>query len=118
MGEAAPVPGNGTDEQEDTGLSVLDLVKHATNTIIHNCSDRDRLGIVKFASNASVVQDLVIMNPENKKKVLRKVTNLQPTSATNLWGGINKGLSLFSDYGHQGNVRAMMVLTDGMPNHM
>lgn len=39
---------------------------------------------------------------------------------TNLWGGIQTGLKLFEDCaaGSKGGVPALMVLTDGLPNHM
>jgi Mg-chelatase subunit ChlD len=113
MSDPAPVPG---DEGEDTGLSILDLVKHATNTIIHTCNQNDRVGIVKFSNDAATVLPLTQMTLANQKKALKKVKELHCESATNLWGGIQCGLALFKDSGN--NVPALMVLTDGMPNHM
>lgn len=47
----APVPGDG---KERTGLSVLDLTKHAALTILETMDERDRLGIVTFGSEAKV----------------------------------------------------------------
>ena len=39
---------------------------------------------------------------------------------TNLWAGIQTGLKLFNESGEgsHGKMPALMVLTDGMPNHM
>lgn len=47
---------------------------------------------------------------------------MRPQDMTNLWHGIRDGLNLFSD--EEGNPRptgrvpALLVLTDGLPNHM
>lgn len=47
----APIPGA---EGEVLGLSVLDLTKHAALTILETLGERDRLGIVTFASDVEV----------------------------------------------------------------
>ena len=52
MGLDAPVPTNPGETVERTGLSVLDLVKHAARTILETLNEGDRLGIVTFASQA------------------------------------------------------------------
>jgi hypothetical protein len=55
MAAAAPLPT--TDETgnlEKTGLSVLDLTKHAARTIIQTLNEKDRLGVVTFSSDAKV----------------------------------------------------------------
>jgi len=54
MGVDAPVPTNPGEEIEPSGLSVLDLVKHAARTIVETLNENDRLGIVTFASQAKV----------------------------------------------------------------
>jgi hypothetical protein len=54
MHDAAPVPGTESAPREETGLSVLDLTKHAARTIIHTMNKHDRLGIVTFSSKAKV----------------------------------------------------------------
>jgi von Willebrand factor type A domain len=41
-------------EAEQTGLTVLDLAKHAANTIIETLNSRDRLAIVKFSEKCKV----------------------------------------------------------------
>jgi hypothetical protein len=48
-------PGDGSgEEEEEYGLSVLDLVKHAARTIIETLDARDRLGIVAFSTRTEV----------------------------------------------------------------
>ncbi|KIE01694.1 U-box domain-containing protein, partial [Metarhizium majus ARSEF 297] len=114
MEDDAPVPG----ETERTGLTVLDLTKHAALTIIETLNDRDRLGIVSFATNSTIVQTLTHMDTSNKDEARRKIKALDPNGSTNLWHGIRDGIQIFEQSAENGNIRAMMVLTDGMPNHM
>ncbi|KAH7157430.1 hint-domain-containing protein [Dactylonectria estremocensis] len=116
MAMAAPVPGE--DPSENTGLSVLDLTKHAARTIIETMNEGDRLGIVTFSGKAKVVQPLIPMTDANKEVARKNVTKMEPQDATNLWHGILEGLKLFKNIGSSAKVPAVMILTDGMPNHM
>ena len=50
----APVPTKPGEEVERTGLSVLDLPKHAARTIVETLNENDRLAIVTFASASTV----------------------------------------------------------------
>lgn len=120
MGCNAPVPANPGEETENYGLSVLDLVKHAARTILETMDDGDRLGIVTFASKAKVVQKLTPMNKKNKALAEKNINGMRPIDATNLWHGLVEGIKLFNAGGevNTGRVPAVMVLTDGMPNHM
>lgn len=130
----APVPGDGG---ERMGLSVLDLTKHAARTILETLGPQDRLGIVTFASEAQVspahnkktravtdiasqtLQKLVPMTQTNKRKAKQNIESMTPQDCTNLWHGILSGIKLFEgESSASGRVPAIMVLTDGMPNHM
>ncbi|KAG6279720.1 hypothetical protein E4U47_002740 [Claviceps purpurea] len=113
MRDDAPVPG----DSEPTGLSVMDLIKHAALTILQTLNPEDRLGIVVFGTRSTVVQSLLYMNERNKKTAGAKIKGLRPSGSTNLWHGIQNGIRVFDESLDNGNVRAMMVLTDGMPNH-
>jgi hypothetical protein len=57
------------------------------------------------------------MTASNKRSTKKKIEGMAPKDITNLWGGIQTGLDLF-DKDPNGRVPALMVLTDGMPNHM
>lgn len=116
MGAAAPVPGESG--SENTSLSFRDLTKHATLTIAETLDERDRLGIVTFASKFKMIQKLEPMTGDCKAKARQNIQALRPQDATNLWHGIRDGISFFDDAGRSARVPAIMVLTDGMPNHM
>lgn len=116
MAAAAPVPGE--DASEDTGLSVLDLTKHAARAIIETMDENDRLGIVTFSSRSQVVQKLLPMTAKNKDLARSNLKSMQVKDATNLWHGILEGIKLFKNVDSSGKTPALMILTDGMPNHM
>lgn len=114
MGTDAPAPG----EQERTGLSVLDLVKHACRTIMSTMTKDDRLAIVTFSNGSNVLQPLTEMTDANKEAAKAKIEAMEVESCTNLWHGLRDGIKLFKDEANTGRVPAVMVLTDGVPNHM
>lgn len=113
MGTDAPVPGEG----EDTGLSVLDLVKHSCTTIMSTMTTEDRLAIVTFSNVSKVLQPLTAMTDENKEAAKTKLEAMNLEGSTNLWHGLKNGIKLFEQE-KTGRVPAVMVLTDGLPNHM
>ncbi|KAK5662315.1 hypothetical protein OQA88_8221 [Cercophora sp. LCS_1] len=115
----APVPGDAGETRERYGLTVLDLTKHAAKTILETLNEKDRLGIVTFAGDAKVLQKLQPMTDANKKNTKKRIENMKTRDITNLWSGISEGLELFDEAGKSNErVPALMVLTDGMPNHM
>lgn len=114
MGADAPAPG----EDERTGLSVLDLVKHACRTIMSTMTKDDRLAIVTFSNGSNVLQPLIQMTDGNKEVAKAKIEAMRLESCTNLWHGLRDGIKLFKNEGNTGRVPAVMVLTDGIPNHM
>lgn len=55
MSSAAPAPAAVPGEKEEfTGLTALDLVKHAAMTIVETLDERDRLGIITFSNDSKV----------------------------------------------------------------
>ncbi|KAL2172696.1 hypothetical protein VTG60DRAFT_4142 [Thermothelomyces hinnuleus] len=115
MNAAAPAPATSDGDQEYTGLTVLDLVKHAARTILETLDERDRLGIVTFSTEAQTIQGLTPMTAEKKASLVKKINSLQGVSMTNLWSGIRQSLELF-DTDSGGRVPALLILTDGIPN--
>lgn len=116
MSNEARIPGS--TDQESTGLSVLDLVKHACRTILSTLDERDRLAIITFSNNATEIQTLTVMNDENKKVAEDNIEKMYVQGATNLWAGLRKGLECVRIQGQTNRIPAVMLLTDGLPNHM
>ena len=119
MSWSAPLPDTQDRiERESTGLSVLDLTKHAVKTVLAPLNEHDRLALVVFSHDGRIVQDLSYMTKSGKQQMLTKLEALTPEPYTNLWGGIKTGLKVFENATNINNVQGMFVLTDGMPNHM
>lgn len=116
MAAEALIPGSS--DQESTGLSVLDLVKHACRTILSTLNEGDRLAIITFSNNATEVQKLTVMNDANKKIAEKNIEKMCVQGATNLWAGLRKGIECLSTQDNTSRVPAVMLLTDGVPNHM
>ncbi|KAK8030185.1 inter-alpha-trypsin inhibitor heavy chain H3 [Apiospora rasikravindrae] len=106
----------GNERDENTGCTVLDIVKHAALTIMHTLDEHDRLGLVTFSSGVKVLQQLLPMTEANKKQTDRVICGLATEGGTNLWRGLQRGLQLFDAESDSGKVPALMLLTDGEPN--
>lgn len=118
MRKDAPIPASNLDDAERNGLTVLDLTKHAARTILETLDENDRLGLVSFSTEAKVVQPLLPMTSSQKAETLRFIESLEPDSMTNLWDGLVKSIEIFEQERREYCVPAIMVLTDGVPNHM
>ncbi|KAF8610495.1 vWA-like protein [Ceratobasidium sp. AG-I] len=93
MDSEAPVPGE-QDKNETTGLSVLDVVKHATRTIIESMGDDDRVAIITFSDSSEIVAPLTAMTKENRASVWSMVDRLRTKGMTNLWDGLKTGMNV------------------------
>lgn len=76
------------DKVEQSGLSQLDLAKHALKTIINSLTENDRLSVVSFHTRAKLVFELKPMNDRGQKFATRKVEQLRTAGKTNLWDGL------------------------------
>ncbi|KAG8928120.1 hypothetical protein FRC02_007356 [Tulasnella sp. 418] len=120
MDSAAPAPG----ESEPTGLTVLDVVKHAAKTIITTMKDKDRVAIVTFSKDAKVRAPLTQTNAEGKQRVLEIVSQLKSEGNTNLWDGLKTSMNVLTqatpltDAQGRSTTRlsSIFLLTDGLPN--
>ncbi|PVF96238.1 hypothetical protein CPB86DRAFT_787124 [Serendipita vermifera] len=118
MDDDAAVPSEQDKPLEVTGLSVMDVTKHAMKTIISSMGEEDRLALVSFSSSSKVVANLTETTEAGKKRLLKAVDGLQPDAATNLWDGLKTGMNLFNESTEntEHRVQAVFILTDGMPN--
>jgi hypothetical protein len=105
---------------KDVGFTLLDITKHAINTIIETMKKNvDRISIVTFSNNSEVIYEMNTITFENIDDIKNIVSNLYANGATNLWSGLNTGLSQFinnkSDV-KSSRVLSMILMTDGIPS--
>eukprot|EP01112_Ceratiomyxa_fruticulosa_P020975 TRINITY_DN7285_c0_g2_i1.p1 TRINITY_DN7285_c0_g2~~TRINITY_DN7285_c0_g2_i1.p1 ORF type:complete len:812 (-),score=239.44 TRINITY_DN7285_c0_g2_i1:113-2548(-) len=105
-----------TGKVESHGLSLLDITKHAVKTIIQALQPQDRLGLVIYHTEASVVFSFLCMDDSGKKRALEEVEKLKPEDSTNIWDGLFKGLEMCRKEGVPDHITALFLLTDGLPN--
>ena len=82
---------------EASGLTLLDIVKHAAKTIINTLNENDRLSIVSYSNNAETLFDLIPMNNVGKENAIALLCTLEPDGMTNLWDGLNTGLNVLKN---------------------
>ncbi|EPS40220.1 hypothetical protein H072_6003 [Dactylellina haptotyla CBS 200.50] len=130
MEESAPAQSEDGKTKEDTGLTILDVVKHAMKTIIATLNDDDRLAIVAFDTRAELITDFQHSTAAGKTSLNTSVDKLQPKASTNLWDGLKMGMNLLHDLQHKsegssssttakkagGRLASLFILTDGQPN--
>jgi len=58
------------------------------------------------------------MKPLDQTNLWHGIESMEPLDQSNLWHGIVQGFSLFDNTPNAGRLPAVMVLTDGLLNHM
>ncbi len=103
------------------GLTILDIVKHAVKTVIHTLTDQDRLSIVTFNTDATIVFTLSEMNEGGRKQAIDVLETLEPEGRTNIWAGLEAGLNALrmANEFFTGTMisrkKNIFLLTDGQP---
>lgn len=101
------------------GLSILDIVKHAANTIVRSCNRNSILSVVAYSTEGRVIVHRMMCSDDNKETIIAAINGLREDGQTNIWGGLDKALeTVYEDekrdemYRH----KSILLLTDGCPN--
>ena len=121
MDSNANVQQNG--KSVDIGFTILDITKHALNTIIESIKPNDRISIITFSDYADILIKLTHIDNTNKEYIKSLINNLKTKGATNIWAGLNKGLEQYLEKNNTNTntnrVKSLLLLTDGIPsNHL
>jgi hypothetical protein len=84
---------------ETTGLTILDVTKHAVRTVFNVLEPNDRMAIVSFADDGRIDLNLTAMDTAGRDKAEKCVEALQCRGGTNLWAGVEKGLEVAANMG-------------------
>ena len=64
---------------EECGLTLLDIVKHAVNTISYSLQENDRLAVVSYHKQADTLLELTYMNGEDATSIVEsRMAQLNP----------------------------------------
>ena len=93
----------------------IKLVKESLEYLVNQMNDDDSFALVTFTATAKVINDLTIMNSNNKAQVLNNINSLSAGGNTVILSGLMKGLDLIKhDYSTENKVCSMILLSDGI----
>eukprot|EP00703_Trepomonas_sp_PC1_P000781 JAP95825.1 Hint-domain-containing protein [Trepomonas sp. PC1] len=99
-----------TQQQEDSGLSRIDLVKHALKSIVMTMQEDDLITIISFNNAAQIVHDL---QKPNKARITGVMNDLQCQGQTNIYDAVRL---IFEQQQKIKNYHIVsMLFTDGQP---
>ncbi len=118
---------------EENGRSNVDLVvvldrsgsmngqkiEDARRAILHlmeNLASGDRLALVTYANNVVTHAGLTPMTAANRKVMRTAVEGITANGGTNLGGGLKRGMAMATRAGDSGNVRRVILISDGLAN--
>ena len=107
MGTMASIPGS-----ESSGLTILDIVKHAVHTIIKSMDAKDKLALVIFSNNAEIALNLTLMDEAGRATALTALNSFRPDSSTNIWAGLLTAMDLLKA-GNLEGISSILLFTDG-----
>jgi Mg-chelatase subunit ChlD len=110
---------------ESSGLTLLDVVKHAVKTIVKTLSSADRLSLITFSNVATKIFDLTPMSNIGKETAISKLDSANAEGMTNLWDGLYCAMEVLKNrqsattegsYSLMERNASILLLTDGEPN--
>ena len=95
----------------------INLVLHAVKVILTASNENIEISIYTFDSAVTQIKEFIVMNDENKSKMLDLVPNIPLTfGSTNLLDGINEPLKYVASVNNISIDTHILVFTDGEPN--
>ena len=94
----------------------LEYVKSSLKTLISFMGQNDRLALIIFDNSSTLIQDLELMNEENKNKTKIEIDNLKGSeNKRNILEGLKMGLEILdkTDYKDGNRIASMILLSDG-----
>lgn len=100
----------------ENGMSIQDIVNHAAKTVAKTLDSNSRLAVVAFDTQIQVIFDLTYMTDVNKTMAINKISTIKPLGQTNIWGAIEKAITILNERNDKSRNPAILLLTDGSPN--
>lgn len=94
----------------------LDLCKETLKLLLRQLNEKDRFGLVTFASDVQVDIETAKMTKKAKDEALSKIMQLTTRGCTNLSGGISLAAREIREVTNPNEVRTIFLLTDGHAN--
>ena len=92
----------------------MEYAKSSIIGFLNKLTEQDKVGVVEFNSYANIVSELAPLT--DKKKIIKKIEEMEPSGCTNIDAGINLGRSLFDKKDLDKYNCKIIVLSDGETN--
>lgn len=106
------------DHSGSMGGQKIDYAKQSLLKLVEHLKPDDTLSVVIFDSTVDVVFETTKMDEEGRRMANERIRQIQANSATNLSGGLFKGLDFLKAIKKEdGRVRKCLLFTDGLANN-
>ena len=95
----------------------LNTVKQALRLRVDQMRPDDRIGIVSFGSNASVLLQPTPVTAATKQRILTVVDGLSTSGSTSIDAGLNEGFRIADAAYQADHVNMVLLCTDGVANN-
>ena len=92
----------------------LELVKESLRMLVNQLTNRDRIGIVAYGSQARVV--LQPTGIERRNDILRAINSLRPGGSTYAEAGLKRGYNMANSQYVSGHSNRIILCSDGVAN--
>jgi Mg-chelatase subunit ChlD len=93
--------------------SKIDNLKAAMEFVVSTLTDKDRLSMITFNSNATALQGLWKMNEARKETTRRNIQSIVAGGGTDIYAGMNEGWHFLQSRRTKNPASCMFLLTDG-----
>ena len=104
---------------DDWNKSKMQVACEAIVGLLSHLREDDRLGIVLFEEDASVMEELTLVRKKNMVELERRILDIRDTGGTNMDAGMQQGtqmLQAFKDADPTIYENRLLFLTDAQPN--
>ena len=98
----------------------INLVRESLKILVEMMDKNDRLALVLFDNNASILYDLEYMSEKAKKEVTKKIGTIDANGGTNILSGLEKAIEILKKEKEKTNdnrVASVILLSDGQDNY-
>ncbi len=94
----------------------IDDARYAIGRLLDRLSGRDRFALISYANNVYTHTPLVEMSLPNVQRLRREVARIQASGGTNLGGGLQRGVNMFTSSAGINRQRKVILISDGLAN--
>ena len=92
----------------------LNLVKESLKYLVNLMDEKDNFALVTFSTYSEIYIGLTQMTEGNKTEIIKDIDSLIDVDMTNIYAGLEDGLSLINkNYTSGDQIASMILLSDG-----